>query len=121
MVKRVSARKYFNGNIELKNVRWFSVDDDGRIIPKAFCQPGGKSIRAGLPVDIGPRGSFVDTGSQLDHRPVEDWLPLEREIKYLTKLNPHECDWRCQGAFPNGECWCACGGSNHGSKFKCEM
>ena len=119
--RRRAAYKYFNGTTELKDVRWFPHDDNGVIIPNQYCRPDSKNARFGLPIDIDPRMSYTPTGSQLDNRPVSDWLPLEREIKYLTKPSLHECDWRCEGAFPNGECQCSCGGRNHGRKFKCDL
>jgi hypothetical protein len=47
--------------------------------------------------------------------------PITRAVKYEVTALHHICDWKCMGAFPNGECSCECGGRNHGRRFTCEI
>jgi len=113
--RRISKLRYFSGDTEIENVRWFAVGGAGE--PVGQTTQSGPNGRFGTPVGA---SKVVDwsISHHLDSR--SDWLPMEREIKYLTKPDPHQCDWRCMGATPNGECWCECGGKNHGRNFRCE-
>lgn len=114
--RRVATWKYFNGDAELENVRWFHVGQDGR--PDGWAKEGGNNARFGTPLGVArPFDASVD--HRLDYR--SDWLPVEREVRYLTRPDPHQCDWRCMGGKPGGDCWCECGGRNHGRNFRCEI
>lgn len=120
--RRIAAWKYFNGDTELADVRWFHVGGDGK--PDGWAQMEGDNARFGTPAGVSFRDA-LETGQaslsfdhHLGHR--IDWLRVEREVRYLTKPDPHQCDWRCLGAQPGGECWCACGGRNHGRNFRCD-
>jgi hypothetical protein len=120
--RRVAAWKYFNGDTELDGVRWFSVGAGGKPAGNAVLY-GDNNARFGTPIGVTFRDALETGAGSLKYSHLTahriDWLPVDREVRYLTKPDPHECDWRCVGAKPGGECWCACGGRNHGRKFAC--
>jgi hypothetical protein len=111
----VTALKFFNGDIELENVRWLSFGADGR--PVDWSTERGPNAQFGTPIGA-PKSYDYSVNSHLDSR--SDWLRVERSVRYITKPDPHQCDWRCTGGKPGGECWCQCGGRNHGRNYRCE-
>jgi hypothetical protein len=115
--RRIAAWKYFNGDSELENIRWYETDDDGKPVgyPRAILS--AKNMQFGTVIGA-PRLCDYSAGHIFDNR--SDWLPVERRVRFLTKADPHQCDWRCVGAKPGGDCWCSCGGRNHGRNYHCE-
>lgn len=118
--RRVSKLKYFNGTTELTRVEnvlvaevaYYDARARGEDLPRPQYDHRGPRIQAGKK----PRepGQIFLTWEDLR------WLPVERTVKYLAKPDPHQCDWRCLGGKPGGECWCSCGGKNHGRNYVCE-
>jgi hypothetical protein len=126
MARRRTAKwRYYNGDNELENIRWFPVRADGTIdTDKEGCgRIGDPAARFGTIIGA-PRSPMTTWAGEitrlLGYRPVTDWHPIKREIRYLAKADPHLCDWRCTGAFPKGDCQCQCGGKNHGRTYTCD-
>lgn len=91
--------KYFNGNIELRNV--FPVDS------QAFEQMGGRGCTGGLFDGFECMAGYPAGTTTADPKPVT------RAVRFRATKRPHKCDARCMGA--TGQlCECACGGRNHG-------
>jgi hypothetical protein len=95
----MSNIKYFNGEVELKNMYGMSNKDFSLAFPgvKGLAYDGF-SKRVGYPL-TGNGGP----------------LPVERVIEYKSNPSKHVCDSRCVNA--QGKimrCECSCGGVNHG-------
>lgn len=117
--RRIAALKHFNGDTELENIRWFHMDDAGKP-DRPVWTADAKATYAQFGTVVGARKPLDFTiDHRLEHR--SDWLRVDRSVRYLTKPDPHECDFRCVGGKPGGDCWCQCGGRNHGRKFTCDL
>ena len=121
--RRIAAWKYFDGDVELEGVRWFQIGADGK--PCGYPRIGAVNGRFGTPMDASFRDALATGSASLSYNHETghriDWLPVDREVRYLAKPDPHECDFRCVGGKPGGDCWCQCGGRNHGRKFTCDL
>lgn len=114
--RRVAAFRYFNGETQLEGVRWFHFGADGK--PDGSSRTEGSNAQFGTALGV-PHPHDFSAPWEIGHR--QDWLRVDRAVKFLTKPDPHECDFRCVGGKPGGECWCQCGGKNHGRKFTCDF
>ena len=126
MQRKVATMTYWSGDTELENIRFIPVDVLGFKAPVklprvSYVGDGGKPVAQVGTVKGKPRRYILGGHPRLDGRPVEDWMPVTRHIRVLATAKPHLCDWRCQGAFPQGDCRCECGGRNHGRTFTCEL
>lgn len=141
--RRVAKLKYFNGETELENVRMLRIDLfglteppfkvldhngrefgypslDGKLLYRLFgLRPATKNVFHTPEGGLKSQTEW-DYYRQFDMYRPQDWLPVDRTVRYLDKPDPHQCDSRCLGAKPGGECWCSCRGRNHGRNFRCD-
>jgi hypothetical protein len=125
--RRVASFTYWSGEDELEDVRFIPADVLGFEAPVklpgiSYVTPGTSNpvVQVGL-VKGRPKNIVFGLHSRLGNRPAEDWKPVTRIIRVLVDRDPHVCDWRCQGAFPKGDCACECKGRNHGRSFRCDL
>jgi hypothetical protein len=117
--RRVSELRSFHGDQELENVHWFALDESGA--PRGDRYPNeqdgpDRMARFGTPKGVALIDVIDNTVAGPRFGGRRDWLRVERTVKYLRDPDPHHCDWRCEGASPNSECRCECGGKNHGRR-----
>ena len=109
MAKRsVRTLKFFQGDIELEKVCFRDGAMRGLPLGKVPKPPDGRSKS--------DEAQFSFT----QRLPASAWLLADREVRYLTKPDPHQCEWRCMDGEPGGECWCQCGGKSHSRSYRCE-
>lgn len=101
MPRKATTKKFFNGTTELEMVGWRH---------NGF---------AGLPLGTVTEKTREMRSIQAFRQPAAAWLPVERAIRYRDAAIKHECDDRCTLGSPRGECFCQCGGRNHGRHFQC--
>lgn len=112
--RRVGKLVYFHQDFELTKIGNYSVQEietrAAGMMMDYWPDPNGPRILSGRRADMpfGAPGSLK-------------LYPVERTIRVLVAPDPHDCDWRCQGAKPKGDCECKCKGRNHGrSVMLCE-
>lgn len=109
---------FFHGTTELVNVRNYLVSEieashTEQYFPRNLDLNGPRKLAGFLPRAPGEPVTL----EHLKYRLVE------RQVWVVADPDPHRCDWRCEGAYPNSECRCECNGRNHGvrGKIRCEV